>query len=141
YQDTPPDASLGVSPKRQATMLGLAAMPAWRLPRVTMLIQYLYRDEPQLSRFQRSPLRGRSSEARAGGIQAAVRAKGARRDARNRLGADSRRAARPEAVPARGAAQEPVAGGRPRPADERRRLLHAHDSTQARRTASDLVAA
>ena len=27
-------------------------MRAWRLPRVTMLIQYLYRDEPQLSRFQ-----------------------------------------------------------------------------------------
>jgi hypothetical protein len=27
-------------------------MRAWRLPRVTMLIQYLYKDEPQLSRFQ-----------------------------------------------------------------------------------------
>ena len=27
-------------------------MRAWRLPRVTMLIQYLYRDEPQLDRFQ-----------------------------------------------------------------------------------------
>ena len=27
-------------------------MRAWRLPRVTMLIQYLYRDEPALSRFQ-----------------------------------------------------------------------------------------
>ena len=33
-------------------MLSLAAMRAWRLPRVTMLIQYLYRDEPSLSRFQ-----------------------------------------------------------------------------------------
>ena len=33
-------------------MLSLAAMRAWRLPRVTMLIQYLYRDEPALSRFQ-----------------------------------------------------------------------------------------
>ena len=33
-------------------MLSLAAMRAWRLPRVTMFIQYLYRDEPQLSRFQ-----------------------------------------------------------------------------------------
>src|SRR4029079_15258587 len=30
----------------------LAALRAWRLPRVTMLIQYLYRDEPMLSRFQ-----------------------------------------------------------------------------------------
>jgi hypothetical protein len=33
-------------------MLSLAAMRAWRLPRVTMLIQYLYRDEIQIGRFQ-----------------------------------------------------------------------------------------
>jgi hypothetical protein len=52
YQTKPPDDFLGVPPKRQATMLSLAAMRAWRLVRVTMLIQYLYRDEPQLSRFQ-----------------------------------------------------------------------------------------
>ena len=42
----------GVPLKRQSTMLSLAAMRAWRLPRVTMLIQYLYRDEVKLSRFQ-----------------------------------------------------------------------------------------
>jgi hypothetical protein len=52
YQTNPPDAFLGVSPRKQATLLSLAAMRAWRLPRVTMLIQYLYRDEAQLSRFQ-----------------------------------------------------------------------------------------
>jgi hypothetical protein len=52
YQTNPPDMFLGVPPKRQATMLSLAAMRAWRLPRVTMLIQYLYRDEVALSRFQ-----------------------------------------------------------------------------------------
>jgi hypothetical protein len=52
YQTKPPDPFLGVPPKRQATLLSLAAMRAWRLPRVTMLIQYLYRDEPELSRFQ-----------------------------------------------------------------------------------------
>jgi hypothetical protein len=52
YQTNPPDAYLGVSPRRQATMLSLAAMRVWRLARVTMLIQYLYRDEPVLSRFQ-----------------------------------------------------------------------------------------
>jgi hypothetical protein len=52
YQTNPPDTFLGVPPKRQATMLSLAAMRAWRLPRVTMLIQYLYRDEVALSRFQ-----------------------------------------------------------------------------------------
>jgi len=52
YQTRPPDMFLGVPLKRQATMLSLAAMRAWRLPRVTMLIQYLYRDEVKLSRFQ-----------------------------------------------------------------------------------------
>jgi hypothetical protein len=52
YQTNPPDTFLGVSPQRQATLLSLAAMRAWRLPRVAMLIQYLYRDEPQLTRFQ-----------------------------------------------------------------------------------------
>ena len=52
YQTNPPDTFLGVPPKRQATMLSLAAMRAWRLPRVTMLFQYLYRDELALSRFQ-----------------------------------------------------------------------------------------
>ena len=52
YQTNPPDTFLGVSPQRQATLLSLAAMRAWRLPRVAMLIQYLYRDEPVLSRFQ-----------------------------------------------------------------------------------------
>jgi hypothetical protein len=52
YQTNPPDTFLGVPPKKQATLLSLAALRAWRLPRVTMLIQYLYRDEPMLSRFQ-----------------------------------------------------------------------------------------
>jgi hypothetical protein len=52
YQTKPPDPYLGVPPKKQATLLNLAAMRVWRLPRVTMLIQYLYQDEPQLSRFQ-----------------------------------------------------------------------------------------
>jgi hypothetical protein len=52
YQTRPPDEFLGVPLKRQATLLSLAAMRAWRLPRVTMLIQYLYRDETAISRFQ-----------------------------------------------------------------------------------------
>ncbi len=52
YQTNPPDTFLGVPLRRQATLLSVAAMRAWRLPRVTMLIQYLYRDEAVLSRFQ-----------------------------------------------------------------------------------------
>src|SRR5262245_19198755 len=52
YQSRPPDEVLGVPLKKQSIMLSLAAMRAWRLPRVTMLIQYLYRDEVSLGRFQ-----------------------------------------------------------------------------------------
>src|SRR5829696_2235244 len=52
YQTRPPDTFLGVPLNKQATMLSLAALRAWRLPRVTILIQYLYRDEPVVSRFQ-----------------------------------------------------------------------------------------
>jgi hypothetical protein len=52
YQTNPPDTFFGVSLQRQATLLSLAAMRAWRLPRVTMLMQYLYRDEVAVSRFQ-----------------------------------------------------------------------------------------
>jgi hypothetical protein len=52
YQTNPPDQFLGVPLRRQARLLNLAAMRAWRLPRVTMLIQYLYRDEVALGRFQ-----------------------------------------------------------------------------------------
>jgi hypothetical protein len=52
YQSNPPDTFLGVSPMRQAGFVSLAAMRAWRLPRVTMLFQFLYRDEVVLSRFQ-----------------------------------------------------------------------------------------
>jgi hypothetical protein len=52
YQTSPPDTFLGVPLRRQATLLSRAAMRAWRLPRVTMLIQYLYRDELAVSRFQ-----------------------------------------------------------------------------------------
>jgi hypothetical protein len=52
YQSRPPDELLGVPLKRQSTMLSLAALRAWRLPRVRMLIQYLYRDELALQRFQ-----------------------------------------------------------------------------------------
>ena len=52
YQSNPPDSFLGVPLKRQARLISLAALRAWKLPRVTMLFQYLYRDEPFLSRFQ-----------------------------------------------------------------------------------------
>ena len=122
-------------------MLSLAAMRAWRLPRVTMLIQYLYRDEPQLSRFQtglvfvddrwKPSLQAfRLPFAQMGrhGLQAVVW--GQIRDGRPGR----------KRVPARGAPQERVEAGRARPADERPRRLHPDDPRQARRALPDLVA-
>jgi hypothetical protein len=52
YQTNPPDHILGVSETLQARFLGEAALRVHRVPRVDMLIQYLYQDEPQPERFQ-----------------------------------------------------------------------------------------
>jgi hypothetical protein len=52
YQTNPPDRLLGVSPALQARYVGDAAYQAYRTPRVDMLIHFLYRDEPELARFQ-----------------------------------------------------------------------------------------
>ena len=52
YQTNPPDRILGVSQLLQARYIGEAALQAYRTPRVDMLLQYLYRDEPNVARFQ-----------------------------------------------------------------------------------------
>ena len=52
YQTNPPDRLLGVSPALQARYIGEAAYQAYRSARVDLLIQYLYRDEPNVARFQ-----------------------------------------------------------------------------------------
>lgn len=52
YQTNPPDRILGVSPAKQALFIGLSSFRAFREPGVTMLIQFLVRDEPNLARFQ-----------------------------------------------------------------------------------------
>jgi hypothetical protein len=52
YQTNPPDKLLGVSPALQARYASEAAYVAYHEPRVDMLIQFLYRDEPTLARFQ-----------------------------------------------------------------------------------------
>jgi hypothetical protein len=51
YQTNPPD-SFGVSPTTQAQYVGESALRAYQVPGVTMLIQFLVRDEPDLGRFQ-----------------------------------------------------------------------------------------
>jgi hypothetical protein len=52
YQTYPPDRLLGVSAILQARYVAEGDYQAYRTPRVDMLIQYLYRDEPEVARFQ-----------------------------------------------------------------------------------------
>ncbi|MCW2966059.1 MAG: hypothetical protein JWO17_3311 [Actinomycetia bacterium] len=52
YQSNPPDRLLGVSLALQARYIGEGAYVAYRTPKVDLLIHFLYRDEPNLSRFQ-----------------------------------------------------------------------------------------
>ena len=52
YQTNPPDRILGVSQAKQAQYLGAAAARVWRTPGVTVLIQFLVRDEPALGGWQ-----------------------------------------------------------------------------------------
>jgi hypothetical protein len=52
YQSNPPDRFLGVSLALQARYMGEGAYAAYHAPRVDLLIHFLYRDEPELARFQ-----------------------------------------------------------------------------------------
>ena len=52
YQTDPPDPVLGVSLAKQARYLAEGAYVAYRAPRVDLLMQFLYRDEPNIARFQ-----------------------------------------------------------------------------------------
>ncbi len=51
YQTNPPDP-FGVSWAKQAQYVGEAARRVYLAPKVDLLIHYLYRDEPDLARFQ-----------------------------------------------------------------------------------------
>jgi hypothetical protein len=64
YQTNPPDR-FGVSPEDQARYVGEAARRVYGARRVDLLIHYLYRDEPQLSRWQSGleTVRGRPKPA------------------------------------------------------------------------------
>lgn len=52
YQSNPPDRLLGVPLALQAQYVGEGAYAAYKTPRVDLLIHFLYRDEPQIARFQ-----------------------------------------------------------------------------------------
>ena len=52
YQTNPPDHTDGVSYATQARYVSEAGLRAYQLPQVTLMIQYLYRDEPDLAGWQ-----------------------------------------------------------------------------------------
>ena len=52
YQTSPPDRALGVSKALQARYVSEAAYRAFAARNVDMLIQYLYKDEPDVARWQ-----------------------------------------------------------------------------------------
>ena len=52
YQTNPPDRTLGVTPLRAATYAASTLERATALPRIDVLVHYLYRDEPDVARFQ-----------------------------------------------------------------------------------------
>jgi hypothetical protein len=52
YQTNPPDTHFGVSWSKQALFVSESALRAYQLPQVTVLIHYLYRDEPDLGAWQ-----------------------------------------------------------------------------------------
>jgi hypothetical protein len=52
YQTNPPDSLLGVSYAKQAQYIGEAGLRVWKQPGVTLLIQFLLRDEPAVGGWQ-----------------------------------------------------------------------------------------
>jgi hypothetical protein len=52
YQTSPPDRIFGVSLAKQAQYMSEAALRVYQLPQVTILIHYLYRDEPDIGAWQ-----------------------------------------------------------------------------------------
>jgi hypothetical protein len=52
YQTSPPDRYAGVSYAKQSLYTGQAALRAYQLPQVSMVIHFLYRDEPSLAGWQ-----------------------------------------------------------------------------------------
>jgi hypothetical protein len=52
YQTNPPDRLLGVSYAKQAAYIGQSALRVWQQRGVTVLIQFLVRDEPSIGGWQ-----------------------------------------------------------------------------------------
>ena len=98
YQSNPPDRFLGVSLALQARYMGEGAYVAYRTPRVDLLIHFLYRDEPNLARFQSGLVTlDERAEARLRGVRTPARADlaGAARERRSGVSCARRLPARP----------------------------------------------
>ncbi len=52
YQTSPPDTHFGISWAKQALFVSEAALRAYELPQVMVMIHYLYRDEPDIGAWQ-----------------------------------------------------------------------------------------
>ena len=65
YQTNPPDRYAGVSTALQSTYLQQAAYLAWQHPRVRMLVQYVWQDEPGRGAGWQSGLRRSDGAAKA----------------------------------------------------------------------------
>ena len=76
YQTNPPDRLLGVSPDTQSRFIGEAAWRVFKAKNVEMLIHYLYKDEPDVGRWQSGLVTaaGKAKPARAGFMVAAAQA-------------------------------------------------------------------
>ena len=132
YQTNPPDRLLGVSEALQAKYIGAAALRVWQERGVTMLIQFLVRDEPDVGHWQ-------SGLFSAGGAAKPSYHAFALPLAQVSRHGSQRRAVGPGApglgrahvrAPARRGRQ--LAGDRRHGTDERGRRLHAHGGASAR---------
>ena len=76
YQTNPPDRLLGVSYQTQSRFIGEAAWRVFKAKNVEMLIHYLYKDEPDVGRWQSGlvTVSGKAKPARAGFMVAAAQA-------------------------------------------------------------------
>jgi hypothetical protein len=52
YETDPPDRARGISWARQALFIGQSALRVWQQPGATILIWFLFRDEPRLTGWQ-----------------------------------------------------------------------------------------
>ena len=138
YQTSPPD-SFGVSLDDQARFIGEAARRVYLAAQVDMLIHYLYRDEPEMARWQ-SGLETVSGKAKPSLNATMLPLAQVSRKAGNDLdlgpGPPRQRAA---AVRPPAQHRGRLGRGRPRAANRRARLLQAHGRRRPGHAASDLV--